>query len=62
MRQTFIVAATALVVAMVGIWSATAILGNAQRQASAVPASTPVDVMQMMQNAKNLPDQQFDAH
>jgi hypothetical protein len=55
MRLTVI--ATALVVAIVAVWGA-----NSPRKATVAPASTSVDVMQMMKNAKNLPDQSFDAH
>ena len=59
MRQTVI--ATALVIAIVAIWGATVITANSPRTGT-VPASTSVDVMQMMKDAKNLPDQRFDAH
>jgi len=62
MHQTVIVATIVLVAAIVAIWGATAISGNSPRQATAAPASTSIDVMQMMKDAKNLPDQQFDAH
>ena len=59
MRQTVI--ATALVIAIVAIWGATVITANSPRTTT-VPASTSVDVMQMMKDAKNLPAQRFDAH
>ena len=62
MRQTVIVATAALIAAVVAIWSATAIPGNSPRQATATSVSTSIDVMEMMKNAKNLPEQRFDAH
>jgi hypothetical protein len=58
MRLTFV--ATALVVAIVAILGAT--VANAPRTPTVVPASISVDVMQLMKEAKNLPDQTFDAH
>jgi hypothetical protein len=32
------------------------------RQATTAPASASIDVMQMMKDAKHLPQQQYDAH
>jgi hypothetical protein len=58
MRQTVI--ATALVVAIVAILGAT--VANSPRKATVAGAGTSIDVMQMMKDAKNLPDQAFDAH
>jgi hypothetical protein len=60
MRQTAIAATIALVTTIVSIWGATVITAN--RKAVAASASLSIDVMRMMQGAKNLPDQQFDAH
>ena len=58
MRLTFI--ATALVVAIIAILGAT--VANSPRKATVAPASTSIEVMQLMKEAKNLPDQAFDAH
>lgn len=60
MRQ--IVIATALVVAIVAIWGASVITAHSPKTATATPASTLIDVMRMMKDAKNLPDESFDAH
>jgi hypothetical protein len=61
MRQIIVVGIA--VAAVVAIWGSAVIGGNALRQSVAAPAaSPPVNVMQMMKEARNLPDQQFDAH
>ena len=60
MRQTVI--AAALVVAILAILGASVITANSPRTGTAAPASTSRDVMQMMKDAKNLPDQTFEAH
>jgi hypothetical protein len=61
MRQTFVVAATALMIAV-----AIAIGGNTvaklSPQSSSSTASNSISVMQLMKNAKNLPEERFDAH
>jgi len=62
MRQIAIVAATALVTAGIVIWGGTVINANSPRQATAAPAAPSIDVMQIMKDARNLPDQQFDAY
>ena len=61
MRHTIILA-TALAAAIIAIWGTTAIVANPQKEAKPGPAAASVDVMQMMRNAKDLPEQQFDAH
>ena len=60
MRQ--IVIATALVVAFVAGWGASVIIAHSPRTATATQASTSIDVMEMMRNAKNLQYEKFDAH
>lgn len=60
MRQTVI--ATALIVVILAILGTSVITANSPRTGTAAPASTSVDVMQMMKDAKNLPDQKFDAY
>jgi hypothetical protein len=62
MRHTIILATAAIVAAILALWGATAIVANPQEGAKPAPAGASVDVMQMMRNAKNLPEQQFDAH
>lgn len=59
-RPTII--ATVLIIATVAILGATVINANSPRLATATPASTSIDVMQMMKNAKNLPEERYDAH
>jgi hypothetical protein len=60
MRQTTIVAITALITTIVAIWGTSVI--DSPRKASAAPASGAIDVMQMMKDARHLPDQQFSAY
>ena len=62
MRQTSIVATAAVVIAIVAILGVTVINANSPRQATTAPASASIDVMQMMKDAKHLPQQQYDAH
>ena len=63
MRQTFIVAATiAVVTAIVAIWGATVIIEHSPKHTTAGPVSKSIDVMQIMKDAKNLPEERFDAN
>ena len=62
MRHTFFLAIAALVAAILAIWGATTILATPHGRTDVVPASTSLGVMQMMKDAKDLPEQQFDAH
>ena len=62
MRKMMILTTAALITAIPAIWGATAILAKPRNGADAAPAGTSIDVMGMMKNAKDLPDQQFDAH
>jgi hypothetical protein len=55
------IVATALT-AIVAILAATAIDSNSLKPATAIPASASIDVMQMMKDAKNLPEEQYDAY
>ena len=61
MRQTIIITAFAAIAATFAIWGAMAV-ANPQKQKSATHTSGAVDVMQMMRNAKDLPEQHYDAH
>jgi hypothetical protein len=47
---------------IVAIWGASVITAHSPKTATATPASTLIDVMRMMKDAKNLPDESFDAH
>ena len=60
MRKTVAFASVALVAAVVTIWGATVIVANSPKKAGADSAS--IDVMQMMRNVKNLPEERFDAY
>ena len=63
MRQTVIVAATtALVTAIVAIWGTTTMIAYTEKHPETASASTSVDVMKMMRDAKGLPEEKFDAH
>ena len=63
MRQISIIAATALVTATVTILSMNAISSTTSKRIGNVEAAAPsVDVMQMMKDAKELPNQNYDAH
>jgi hypothetical protein len=61
MRQTAIIASTALITAIVSILGMAVIRANPPMKSTAAPASVSIDVMQMMKDAKKLPHQQFDA-
>ena len=61
MRQALIISMTVLVTATFTILSMNAIHRPADSNAAA-HAAAPMDVMQMMKNARNLPDEQFDAY
>ena len=62
MRQTQIATASALVLAVLTIVGVTVINAKSSKQAVTVPASSSIDVMRMMNDAKDLPSEQFDAH
>ena len=62
MRQTVITSATtALVTAIVAIWGTAVFIGHHEKRPEAL-ASTSIDVMKMMRDAKGLPEEKFDAH
>jgi hypothetical protein len=62
MRQTVIASATtALVTAIVAIWGTAVVIGHTEKHSEAM-ASTSIDVMKMMRDAKGLPEERFDAH
>jgi hypothetical protein len=61
MRRPTTITTTAFIIAVVAI-GVTVINANSSRHVATAPASSAIDVMQMMKNAKDLPTQQFDAH
>jgi hypothetical protein len=63
MRQISIVVATALVTATITILSMNAISSTmSKRTGNAAHAPPSVDVMQLMKDAKDLPNQYYDAY
>ena len=62
MRQIQITVAAALVMAVVAILGVTVINAKFSRHANVAPASSSVDVMQMMKNANDLPQERYDAY
>ena len=61
MRQNIILASViALVTVIAAVWG-TNIVAHAPKQAAASAAGS-IDVLQMMRNARNLPEEEFDAH
>ena len=62
MRQTQIATAGALVLAVLTIVGVTVINAKSSKQAVTAPASSSIDVMRMMHDAKDLPSEQFGAH
>jgi hypothetical protein len=57
-----IVSAFALVTAISAIWGATVILAHSPKTANVAMAPSSINVMQMMQEAKNLPEEKFEAY
>jgi hypothetical protein len=63
MRQTVVVAAiTAVITAIIVSWGTSVIVAHSAKGSPSVKASSSVDVMQLMKNSKNLPEERFDAH
>jgi hypothetical protein len=60
--QVYGVVAVALVVLIVAIWGATTFSAKSQQLVRAPAASIPIDVMRMMREAKDLPEERFEAH
>jgi len=59
MRQISIVLATAVITATVAVAGVLAVNPNTSRPGVVVRTSTPVDVLQMMKDAKDLPEQNY---
>ena len=62
MRHTPILTAAAVITAIAAILGVTVINAKSAKQATFAPATSSIDVLQMMKDAKNLPQEQFDAH
>ena len=60
MRQISLMAATAVITALVTAWSMHTV--GTGMPANTTAASTSMNIMQMMRDAKNLPEQSYDAH
>jgi hypothetical protein len=61
MRQISIVLATAIITATVAVAGVLAVNPNTTRPGVVVRASDPLDVLQMMKDAKDLPEQSYQA-
>ena len=59
MRRTLTFASIAIFAAMLAIWGTTGNVSTSPKQAS---ADSSIDVMQLMRDAKGLPEEKFDAH
>jgi len=62
MQRTAIVTTAALSVALVAVLSLAAMNAKSSTRATTVPASSSIDVMQMMKDSRDLPEQKYDAH
>jgi len=62
MRQISIGLATAIVTATAAVAGVLAVNPNTTRPGLVVRTSTPVDVLQMMKDAKDLPEQSYQAY
>ena len=62
MQRTAIVTTAALSVALVAVLSLAAMNAKSSTRATTVPVSTASEVMQMMKDSRDLPEQKYDAH
>ena len=62
MRQICIILATAIITATVAMAGVLAVNPGSTRPGGAVRTSTPVDVIKMMKDAKDLPEQSYQAY
>jgi hypothetical protein len=60
--QVSVVVAPALVILIVAIWGATTFGAKSQQLVMAPAASIAIDVMRIMRETKDLPDEKFDAY
>jgi hypothetical protein len=61
MRQISIVLATSVITATVAVAGVLAVSPDTRRPGVVVRTSTPVDVLQMMKDARDLPEQSYQA-
>jgi hypothetical protein len=61
MRQISIFLAAAVIAATVAVAGVLAVNPNSTRPGGAVRTSTPIDVIKMMKDAKDLPEQSYQA-
>jgi len=59
MRQISIILATAIITATVAVAGVFAVNPNPARPGAAVRAATPVDVIKLMKDAEDLPEQSY---
>jgi hypothetical protein len=59
MRQMSIVLATAVITATIAVAGVLAVNPNITRPGVVVRTSTPIDILQMMKDAKDLPEQNY---
>jgi hypothetical protein len=62
MRQITVILVTAALTAMVTVFSMMATISNSARTSAEVRVPDPIDVMRMMRDAKDLPNQSYPAH
>jgi hypothetical protein len=62
MRQITVILVTAALTAMVTVFSMMATSSNSARTSAEVRVPDPIDVMKMMRDAKDLPNQSYPAH
>jgi hypothetical protein len=62
MRRIVIITSAVSIAITVALFGATAMIAHAPQVAVAAAASSPIDIMQMTRDAKNLPVEQYDAN
>lgn len=62
MRKLTVILVTAMLTAMVTVFSMMATSSNSLRISADVRTPDPIDVMKMMRDAKDLPNQSYPAH
>ena len=62
MRQITVILVTAMLTAIVTVFSMMAISSNAVPGSTEVRTPNPIDIMKMMRDAKNLPNESYPAH
>ena len=60
MHQTFIAIAAVAMIIIIALYGAAVMTADARQEPLAAASSASIDVMQMMKDAKDLPDQRFD--